>query len=351
MKKLEEKRNLLIWLLIWVVFVFNSSRHIDVGGAIIMGTVDILPLLMANQLLRKWMVPRLLQHNRRKPFYLLCLVLLVVLTYIAVKIDSFAILQIDNLGLIDPQLSERIRTERISGEKEGRALLYSKWLILILSACASTIIASLIEERKRMEQAAHEQHIQNELKYLKAQINPHFLFNSLNCIYALTVTQDEQAPESVLKLSEMLRYVIDDCSQDLVPISKEVHYIENYIAFQRIRMEHKSDICFTTDISDSSYPIPPMIFQPIIENCFKHSRIVDHPDGFVHISLKQDSKQLVVVTENSIPQLNYKGEDNERTGIGLQNVEQRLKLIFGDQMKFIKQESDKIFRIELCITF
>lgn len=340
----------LVWMLIWMLFLFNSSRHLEFAGAFVMSTVNILPVILINQLLRKWMIPHLLQKNHRKQFYLFSILMIIILSPIVVQIDNFAFHMLDEYAGLDLQLTHRYQIERES-EEGGRVILMAKWLLMLLSATAATIITWLIEEHKRLEQKAHEQHMQSELKYLKSQINPHFLFNSLNCIYALTITNDEKASDSVLKLSEMLRYVIDDCAQDEVPISKEINYIHNYIDFQRIRMEHERDIRFDTQVEDHTFPIPPMIFQPMIENCFKHSRIVDQPNSFVHIELKQKSGLLSFVAENSIPVHAHKLSDDERMGIGLQNVEQRLQLIFGDRITFKKEENEQKFRIELCIKY
>lgn len=333
---------ILIWLMLLILFVFTSSRHMDFLAALAVSCATLFPIIVVILLMRFWMLPHLLHHNHKFLFYLLCVLILVLSSMISVQADSALYHRLINMGMIDGS---------IHTASEGRTFLHAKWLILLLTTIAGSSISWLIEERKKMEQEVHEQRMQSELKYLKAQINPHFLFNSLNCIYALTVTNDEQAPESVLKLSEMLRYVIDDCSQDEVPLSKEIHYISNYIDFQRIRLEHEGDIRFEVNVEDPSFPIPPMIFQPMIENCFKHSRIIDHPEAFVHISLRHQKGHIYFSTVNSIPQLTYPGEDSERTGIGLKNVEQRLKLLFGERLSFNKEISDNTFKVDFCIRY
>jgi len=350
MKNNENKRAILVWLLIWMAFTFASSRHLDWIGALVVSTVNVVPIILVTLIIQKWLIPTFLQRNHRKHFYIGSALLVLIAAPLAAQIDGYTFHLLDLYGGVALEQTHRYQIETESA-RTGSILLMSKWIIFLLSASTSTTIAWLTDERKKLEQEAHEQKMNSELKYLKAQINPHFLFNSLNCIYALTMTNDEQAPDSVLKLSEMLRYVIDDCAQDEVPLSKEIKYIHNYIDFQRIRMEHARDIVFDVEVTESNFPIPPMIFQPMIENCFKHSRIVDHPDGFIHILLKQEPHQICFTTENSIPQLAYKSNDNERIGIGLQNVEQRLKLIFGEKVTFKKEEIDNAFKIELCIKY
>lgn len=191
--------------------------------------------------------------------------------------------------------------------------------------------------------------MQQELKFLRAQINPHFLFNALNCIYSLSLTKDEKAPDSILKLSDMMRFMIDDCRADHVPIVKEVAYIRNYIDFQKIRMENEPNLDFFCKIENDSYEIPPMIFQPMVENCFKHSRIIDNNNAYIKISLVQENGTVTFVTENSKHKSSFSQNDNERTGIGVYNVQQRLDILFGDNYSFDISEDDNVFKAKLII--
>lgn len=239
--------------------------------------------------------------------------------------------------------------EEFSLSVDERFFLHAKYAFLLLATNVVVSVSYLVSERNEQLETFHQQQMQEQLKYLRAQINPHFLFNALNCIYALSVTQDEKAPDSVLKLSEMLRYVIDDCRADEVLLAKEIKYIQNYIDFQRIRMEQVPDLTFDVQVADPSYKIPPMLLQPIIENCFKHSRLVDDPQAWVHISIRQNDSGLLFICDNSKPVANSFSrqsavigrQDEERTGIGLMNVQQRLAVLFGNKfsLKVIEDNS------------
>ena len=187
-----------------------------------------------------------------------------------------------------------------------------------------------------------------ELRFLKAQINPHFLFNALNNIYSLVYTNDENAAESILKLSEMLRYVTDECQADKISISKEIKYIDNFIDFQLLRMEKHPDIIFNKNITNTDFKIPPMIFQPLVENAFKHSRLENNNSGYVKIELLQNDKQLIFTTENSQQACVFNNQ-KERSGIGVGNVQKRLELAYGKDFTFNIDNTSQQYKVEIVI--
>lgn len=183
-----------------------------------------------------------------------------------------------------------------------------------------------------------------ELRYLKSQINPHFLFNALNNIYSMVYTHDDNAADGVLKLSEMLRYVLVDCQAEMIPLSKEIKYIDNFIDFQMMRMGGHRDVVFTKDVEKEDFLIAPMLLQPIIENCFKYSRLETHPDGYVHVSVRQKGNRICFEAENTVAEnaLPIAGNGGAKSGIGLKNVQQRLMLHYGEDYVFdIEQNKDK----------
>ena len=335
------------WIAIYLVFYLVSSSHQNSTAAFLMTNMAVVPMIVLSAFLRYFLIPRTL-HKHRISFFLLSLILLSIESYVCTEVDLVLStwLHDEKMLVLPPEVEAAIQR----GENQ-RVFLHTKYVFLLLTTMAITTISWLLDERKRLNRMQREQRSRMELKYLRAQINPHFLFNALNCIYTLTLLQDEKAPDSVMKLSDMLRYVTDDCRSDLVPLQKEVAYIQNYIDFQRIRMEHQADIQLEVEMQNPAWKVPPMIFQPMVENSFKHSRIVDQPDGHIHISLRQEGKTLSFVADNSIPQLDRLAEDAERTGIGLQNVQQRLELLFGDNATLNTQVSETNYRIELCIKY
>lgn len=336
---------LFTWVCIYIIFYLVSSSHQISPVAFILTNMNITPMIVVWAIVRYLLAPKML-HLHLLSFFLSCALLLALLSITYAAIDAHISNELHEQKLL--VFPEHVEAAIQRGENRT-TFLHAKYTFLLLTTMAITTISWLLDERKRLNLMQREQRARMELKYLRAQINPHFLFNALNCIYSLTMLKDDNAPDSVMKSSDMLRYVTDDCRSDLVPLQKEVTYIQNYIDFQQIRLEHPADITFQTDMESPNYKIPPMIFQPMVENCFKHSRIIDHPDGYIHLHLVQNGKCLTFIAENSIPADKQVIEDNERTGIGLQNVQQRLSLLFRDKATFKTQNNETNYRIELCI--
>lgn len=338
------------WVLIYLTFFLVSASRQSFGTALFMSNTTMLPMIITWALTRYLLIPKLLSHHRGWYFFS-CLMILTVISTIATETDLRGFINLYEQGRIS--LAERVENEiRTSGQtNSGRAFIHTKYIFLLLSTMAVTTVSWLLDERKRLSRQTKDTRTQLELKYLRAQMNPHFLFNALNCIYSLTMIKDEKAPDSVLKLSEMMRYVTDDCRADEVPLQKEITYIRNYIDFYKIRMEAEPNIVFECNIDNPSHMIPPMIFQPMVENCFKHSRIVDHPDGYIHIHLVQHGKKVTFIAENSKPKLESLTPDNERIGIGLFNVQQRLEMLFANRYTLDAEDDKQKYRIELCIKY
>lgn len=208
-------------------------------------------------------------------------------------------------------------------------------------------------EEKIVSDQLKSEKLDMELRYLKSQINPHFLFNALNNIYSMVYTHDDNAADGVLKLSEMLRYVLVDCQAETIPLSKEIKYIENFIDFQMMRMAGQRDVAFEQDVEKEDFMIAPMLLQPIIENCFKYSRLETHPEGYVHISIRQKGSSFCFETENTIAPnalpIATNGMAEKKSGIGQKNVQQRLRLHYGEAYKFDIQQDKEIYKVRIEI--
>ncbi|MBS1659969.1 MAG: sensor histidine kinase [Bacteroidetes bacterium] len=165
--------------------------------------------------------------------------------------------------------------------------------------------------------------LETELKFLKSQMSPHFLFNTINNIYALALTEPYKTRESLMKLSGLLRYLLYECNQ-LVPFAKELDAIESYIALFQLRYETALNITLDTQVSSSDMLIEPMLFLPLLENAIKHSDIGVVPEAFIHIRLQEEGGLLAghfVNSKSTLPSRNEPG------GIGLQNIRKRLDML------------------------
>ncbi len=183
-----------------------------------------------------------------------------------------------------------------------------------------------------------------ELNLLKQQINPHFFFNTLNNLYALSIVKDKQTPEVIMQLSELMRYVIYKGKEETVLLKEEIKYIEDYIQLQQIRLHKQLDFKFDKAITDEELRIPPLLFITFVENAFKHGIEPAENDCFLHLSLKSDGQQLVFICTNSLEEKN-----NAPAGIGLQNLKRRMALRFPNQQEIVVEEKDNHFKATLRI--
>ncbi|HTF20086.1 MAG TPA: histidine kinase [Chryseolinea sp.] len=161
--------------------------------------------------------------------------------------------------------------------------------------------------------------LEAELKLLKSQIHPHFLFNTLNNLYVLTLNESVKAPAMVHKLSELMSYMLYDSNHPLVPLEKEVAHLQNYIDLERLRYDDQLEVTFANYVHADDIQIAPLLMLPFVENCFKHGNTVNQ--GWIHLELSLLDDVLTFKVENSRPEVK---DDKPPSGIGLDNVARRL---------------------------
>jgi len=187
----------------------------------------------------------------------------------------------------------------------------------------------------------------NELSALKAQINPHFLFNNLNTIYSMAEQKDERTSEVILKLSDFLRYILYDTSVETIPLEKEVEIIRTYVGLQKERVNQEvTQVILTIEGDFKEVQIAPLLLLPLAENCFKHG--IGKSSGIIRIFISYNGKNLIFSTENQIA-LRDKTDTVENGGLGIQNVERRLNLIYPKRHSLEYHEKDGIFRLEMKV--
>ena len=220
------------------------------------------------------------------------------------------------------------------------------WYVLTFLVGSVYSMQEKINQQISNNRLITEEKLQTKLQLLKNQINPHFLFNALNNVYTLSYTNSKKAPDSILKLSDMLRYVIEECSQEYVTLNSEVTYILNYLEFYKMKSPGKRKISFSTDIENQNLRIAPMLFIPFVENCFKYSRIEEDKEGFIEIVLNEKKGSIFFSCKNSVfsQRTILKG-----SGQGISNVKQRLEIIYPDCHSIMVKGDEKSFYSELKI--
>ncbi|MGB3589425.1 MAG: histidine kinase, partial [Tunicatimonas sp.] len=201
-------------------------------------------------------------------------------------------------------------------------------------------------EKQRIEMLKQEK-ANAELNFLKAQIHPHFLFNTLNNLYALTLEKSDKAPEVVAKLAEMLDYILYRCQDEKVPISQEITLLEHYIDLEKIRYGDRLSLDFNYSVDNLQTPVAPLILISIVENAFKHgvSNVVG--SAMVAISLKVQNGTLDFRVVNSKPTVAEDDPMNYRKGIGVQNAQRQLDLLYPNQYEWQIKEHAETYEVNL----
>ncbi len=194
--------------------------------------------------------------------------------------------------------------------------------------------------------------LEAELKVLKAQIHPHFLFNTLNSLYSLTLKKSDNAPEVVLKLSGLMDYMLHDANAAKVPLDKELDYIKNYISLERIRYGERVDVQFTITGKTAGKQIAPLILLPFVENAFKHGVSTETENAWIRIDVKVTEDKLVLLVENC--KCSERATTNIRdmaSGIGLKNLQRRLELLYENKYKLEMEDEQDSYAARLELMF
>jgi len=185
-----------------------------------------------------------------------------------------------------------------------------------------------------------------ELQVLKGQLNPHFLFNTLNNLYSLALSKSDKTSVVIAKLSNMFHYLLYECNAIEVPVSKELKLLEDYIELEQIRYSDRLSIKFEKEIDNMNHLIPPMLLYSFVENCFKHGSSPDPYSPWIKLSLRVKNNRLTFAALNSIP-VDYRGGNAE--GFGLLNSKRRLELIYPQSHKLTVREENNEFFVRLEI--
>ncbi len=225
------------------------------------------------------------------------------------------------------------------------------FLIMFFAGGISTLVRITQDWMRhlREKQDLQTQTIQSELRFLKSQINPHFLFNTLNNLYALTLKKSDEAPEIVIKLSEMMRYMLYECNEKRVPLKKEVNYLRNYLDLEKLRQGKNVSINFEVEGVIEDQEIAPLMFIPFLENSFKHGLNNEIMEGFVNIFMQVENREIHFFIENSKSASTPRPENRRSGGIGLVNVKRRLDLLYPNQYELTISDNPNSYAVNLEI--
>jgi sensor histidine kinase YesM len=329
----------IFWLISVVLFTVvliytrNDFHFYDINlrmSVNILITVGFLALSVYINLL--WLIPEFFQKRR----YLLFTVLEIANIILFIILNYYA-----SYFFEGGRHSENLVAEFI-------AELILVLIFLIVSTLLKFMRDSIaLQDVELRMKEVEKQKVEAELRALKAQVNPHFFFNTLNSLYALSLDKSDKAPELILKLSDLMRYVIYESKDDLVPAGKQIEFLQSYVYLERLRSNEGLDVKFDITGDRFDIKIAPLIFLAFIENAFKHGARDKNDQPYIHIAfnLEQDDR-VVFSVENRADPFRKRHPDG---GFGLENVKKRLELLYPGKHTLTITESVTTYHVELTI--
>lgn len=335
-----------LWLLVFIL-AFPHTLWISVKLSFIIAVLTLASIMTVYYLNQKVLIPRLILKGKKGLYIFSCIVMLLVMINLSSHLETAIYYMI----IKDPFST---MMEEVPFYEFKEIFSTSKYVALLTMSFALSSMVTFgknAKETARQKEKLLSERKTLEARVLKSQINSHFVFNALNNIYSMTYFKDEYTSGYVLKLAQMMRYLMEDCETELTPLVKDIEYIENFIDFQKLRFESDKDISFTYRIEeDAALSIPPMIFQPLVENCFKHTPLEVDKDSYIRISMEADKEHIHFIAENSQPMIKHAPVVKD-PGIGIENVKRRLDIYYDNNYKLDISNTPDSFRVELSITF
>ena len=321
------------WLFFWVLLSISFLRFQPIEQSLVTAALVVFPFVIPVYI-----------HNYifgyffiRKQYILYLLLLIFLVVFFGYLIGQFQ-------NYIDP---------------DGKAETYGIVLFFILLYTGAHYFKTGTQQRMKIKQeedrrANVEMELREleskqaiaELDLLKSQVNPHFLFNSLNSIYSLILSDSEIAGNAVLKLSDLMRYILDSSKKRKVLVKHELQFIENYVELEKIRLGNKAEVTYNFSGDTGGRIISPMLLIPFIENCFKHGIGVRIGDNKIDITLKLSESTLVLITSNTIAPKRI-NPDRKKSGTGIDNVRKRLELLYAQKHELEIVGNDNKFDVIL----
>ena len=324
--------HLLVWIMLAAFMITEMNYYIkQKGWLFVLGPMSTSLSLMAilvytNTLL---LIPQLLQKKR------IALYIIGILAIVSLYSYSRSAAQQYWDAVVWPEDPMKV-TDYIHVN-----FIYSWWLVVVSSMLYYT--QKWTEQRQQVKNIQINQ-LQTELKYLRSQVNPHFLFNGLNTIYGNIDIKDQRARDILLQFADLLRYNLYEADVDLVELEKETIYLQNYVALQRARSNENLQIELNVQIQNKEVKIAPLLFIPFIENAFKFSTRDDNRPNRIKISLQQSGNRIVFTCSNT-----YEAVNQDAGGIGLSNVKRRLELLYKDRYTLDIQKDESNYSVNLTV--
>lgn len=314
--KLVIRYSLIFWAVFFAIICLFLSPAGEIDVVIIRVASFMVPQMILFYLNMVVLLPHYLEKDKKTAYF----ATLIITTVILVTVSGFLDIYFDVEFPLDIK------------HFEERAITFV-FLGRFMSMVPPIIIGALVRKTIQLQQKTQEslelenKMLEAETNALKAQINPHFLFNTLNNIYSLSQFDNKKTGDAILQLSDILRYVTYEGNQNLVPLSAEIEHIRSFLKLQLLRDDDESNIHIDIDAPPENLRISPLLLIPFIENSFKHSNHHNKEKGWIRISIKTEGSKLILEVANSTTE--EMGSSKDKVGgVGMENVRKRLNLLY-----------------------
>ncbi len=331
--------HILFWLGIYAYFVgtVNFNYYKDYGEVLSHFAIYIICQIIVAYMCLHVLIPRFLLSGKNIQFLISLLLLLASVFVLFVGYHEYYHLP----KYFDSENNIPYDSYGIFWEKLLDFRIFTGKSVIILTPAILLIIAKYFKE-KQSEIKLNEQKKISELSALKHQLNPHFLFNTLNNLYALAIDKSDETPEVIAKLSEILDYMLYGCNDKFVPLQKEIELIDNYLDLEKVRYDERVEIHFEKNIINE-VKIAPLILLTFIENAFKHGVSQEIKKASIHIKITATNNYILFDIRNSIAQ----SDVSTKKSIGLNNVKKQLELLYQDSYSLSINKGQNYFHVQL----
>ncbi|WP_082995073.1 sensor histidine kinase [Aquimarina megaterium] len=338
--------HLIFWGLVFISLPILAALNEGSVEKTVNSSLSFLPAqLLASYFLVYYQVPKLLFKKKYLKFGFSFLIS----TYVFLVISKLSNMYLTKF-FIPKYYEEESFIEILADPFHLAVVHFPSVYVFVFLMLMTKIVKDRFEERHQLEVLQKEK-ANTELKFLKAQINPHFLFNTLNNLYSLTLEESsEKASEVVLKLSDMLDYMLYQCKDPEVPLKNEITFIQDYIGLESLRYGNKLTLDFTYQLHDPNVMIAPLILISFVENAFKHGASNTLNDSVIKIELTTNQDQLCFKVFNTLPTDKTDAIENEsNSGIGFSNSKRQLELNYKSNYTLKSTQTEKDFQVVLTI--
>jgi sensor histidine kinase YesM len=324
--------HIIFWICAWLFFLFYYERYSEVNiYTIVASLVNLAVAIGTVYTFNYYLIPRFLLKERHIKFIAFSVIAIIIFIYLQLMLTVILFIKL-------------LYTEQTLFPKMIDVVMLFFNLFFIVFIAISIKFYKRWTEKDHKSQVIQREKVEAELQMLKTQINPHFLFNTLNSIYVLALRNAEKTAETVLQLSDILDYILYKLNEPTVLFSDELHIIENYISLEKIRFADRVELNLKVEVNDKDLKIPPMLIIPFVENAFKHGVGKSMDKSWINIEIRDTDDFLNIDVGNSRKPGVQKSKSS---GIGLENTIKRLNILYNNNYTFDKIETEYNYQIKL----